>query len=524
MSDRKDRRGRCALVVGVAAGLTCPPAPAAGPGVRVSEVRVDQPSADVDEYFELAGPPGASLDGLTYIVIGDLGAGDSGVVEAVIDVTGHALDAGGFFVAAEATFGLGVADLVGDLNFENGDNVTHMLVSGFKGNEGDDLDIDDDGVLDAWPWDEVVDCIALIDAPDAGDHVYCQRRVGPDGSGAPFHVYRCSPSFVWRVGDADPVGGDDTPGATNTSCPCLADLDATGDVGLPDLLELVALWGPCAGCEADFSSDGCINAPDLAFLLESWGPCPSAPVPGKSERFNRVVAVDATDQDAADEGFIVTRLYATGDGVGAGDRLLAVGFADISAASAVFFQEPIFGGDLPPDSFLFQFEPRLEYDTFVTINRLADDDNTTATPGLAMDDAGINGGWFAVPVDDQAEATDISGITGNPGQAGVLIAQITLIGCEAPPGEPPGRPGYTGAVTLYTSAADGGTLGGAETDVRFPSCRADLDGDGVVGIIEFLEVLAAWGACWCCGGDIDGDGVVGVLDFLAVLEAWGACP
>jgi hypothetical protein len=53
---------------------------------------------------------------------------------------------------------------------------------------------------------------------------------------------------------------------------------------------------------------------------------------------------------------------------------------------------------------------------------------------------------------------------------------------------------------------------------------ADLDGDGVVGVNDFLELLAAWGPCGDCGqcpADLDGDCQVGVNDFLILLGQWG---
>ncbi len=57
-----------------------------------------------------------------------------------------------------------------------------------------------------------------------------------------------------------------------------------------------------------------------------------------------------------------------------------------------------------------------------------------------------------------------------------------------------------------------------------PVCSEDTDGDGTVGILDFLDVLATWGPCPApCNSDIDGDGIVGVLDFLAILAAWGPC-
>jgi len=53
---------------------------------------------------------------------------------------------------------------------------------------------------------------------------------------------------------------------------------------------------------------------------------------------------------------------------------------------------------------------------------------------------------------------------------------------------------------------------------------ADLDGDGTVGVTDFLLLLAAWGACpggEPCPADLDCDGVVGVTDFLVLLARWG---
>ncbi len=54
-------------------------------------------------------------------------------------------------------------------------------------------------------------------------------------------------------------------------------------------------------------------------------------------------------------------------------------------------------------------------------------------------------------------------------------------------------------------------------------CLADLDGDGEVGITDFLALLAAWGPNPGHPADLDGDGIVGITDFLALLAAWGPC-
>jgi hypothetical protein len=54
----------------------------------------------------------------------------------------------------------------------------------------------------------------------------------------------------------------------------------------------------------------------------------------------------------------------------------------------------------------------------------------------------------------------------------------------------------------------------------------DLDGDGVVNVVDFLLLLAAWGPCPdpcppSCPEDLDGDCLVNVVDFLILLGNWG---
>ena len=57
-----------------------------------------------------------------------------------------------------------------------------------------------------------------------------------------------------------------------------------------------------------------------------------------------------------------------------------------------------------------------------------------------------------------------------------------------------------------------------------PDCLGDLNGDGTVGIVDFLALLAAWGPNPGHAADLDGDGTVGIVDFLQLLAAWGPCP
>ncbi len=71
--------------------------------------------------------------------------------------------------------------------------------------------------------------------------------------------------------------------------------------------------------------------------------------------------------------------------------------------------------------------------------------------------------------------------------------------------------------------SDEGPDGAWFDNVVVTTC-ADLDGDGMVGIGDFLLVLAQWGPCPPdCFADVDGDGLVGINDFLLVLAEWGPC-
>ena len=55
-------------------------------------------------------------------------------------------------------------------------------------------------------------------------------------------------------------------------------------------------------------------------------------------------------------------------------------------------------------------------------------------------------------------------------------------------------------------------------------CPADVNEDGVVGIVDMIILLGNWGPNPGHPADIDADGAVGITDFLAILSEWGSCP
>ncbi len=89
---------------------------------------------------------------------------------------------------------------------------------------------------------------------------------------------------------------------------------------------------------------------------------------------------------------------------------------------------------------------------------------------------------------------------------------------------------------LYTLDVQGGTFmknpvppsryAQASFDFTFGvSILGDVDGDGIVGILDFLLVLGNWGPCPepcppSCAADLDDDCQVGIFEFLLVLGNW----
>jgi hypothetical protein len=84
---------------------------------------------------------------------------------------------------------------------------------------------------------------------------------------------------------------------------------------------------------------------------------------------------------------------------------------------------------------------------------------------------------------------------------------------------------FTAADTGSNSNVEAAVDGVALTTVTCSLPVGDIDGDGVVGITDFLMLLAVWGPCPdpcppSCPADLDGDCTVGITDFLTLLANW----
>ncbi len=201
--------------------------------LAINEIRVNEIGNPGNDYFEIAGTPGTPLDDYTYIVLGDNGAGNSGVIEAAFSLNGRSVPDDGYFLAAGSLFGSPGTPFAGifpdfslSSQFTSSSNRTHMLVEGFFGNLFDDLDLNDSGVLDQEPWGSVVDAVGIVEDPNTSEPGVPQlyalpfggSNVGPTSRGGiPAHLFRVPDiDGDWAIGDIrlNPVVFD-TPGSAN---------------------------------------------------------------------------------------------------------------------------------------------------------------------------------------------------------------------------------------------------------------------------------------------------------------------
>ena len=115
-------------------------------------------------------------------------------------------------------------------------------------------------------------------------------------------------------------------------------------------------------------------------------------------------------------------------------------------------------------------------------------------------------------------ATGVGFFGGLVGQGGsfILIPLMTAFVHMLLEEDPPGGAAFSA----------GGSVDYSVTyDYDVIAVPGDINGDGVVNVTDFLELLSAWGTCQApcpptCPADLDGDCTVGILDFLQLLANW----
>lgn len=153
-------------------GSPGPDAPVELDELVLNELVFNHTGSDTHEYVEVAGPASTDHSAATLVLVdGDvINAGLVVFVEPV-GVTGPA----GYWVSSFF-----------ENTLENGSQAL-LLVEGFTGDVGDDLDDDGDGAFDSEPWSRLLDSIAVLDG-DAGDVDFGQPVLSPDHPGGTLAV------------------------------------------------------------------------------------------------------------------------------------------------------------------------------------------------------------------------------------------------------------------------------------------------------------------------------------------------
>ena len=133
----------------------------------INEFVFNHAGTDTYEFIEVYGVPDTDYSAYTLLEIEGDSSG-AGIVDGVFPV--GSTDSDGFWDT-------------GFLNneIENG-TVTLLLVEGFTGSAGDDLDADNDGVLDVTPWTRIVDDVAVFDG-GSSDRTYATVVLGRNFDG-----------------------------------------------------------------------------------------------------------------------------------------------------------------------------------------------------------------------------------------------------------------------------------------------------------------------------------------------------
>ncbi|MCH2161610.1 MAG: hypothetical protein MK085_07015, partial [Phycisphaerales bacterium] len=514
------------------------------PEVGISEFRTKQAGADTDEYFELIGDPGASLDGLSIVVVGTDGCEPNGVVSAQFNLYNQTMPGSGYFVIGNPGMTLGSPDYALQLDIIDSGNMTVFLAWNFTGAVGQDLDSNNDCVLDDAPWDAAITAVATTGDADANCTYLGATVVGPDGDYTPGHIYACGKG-EWSISNFDISLGADSPGLPNPECG-----SGPADCGDPKSGDCYGSNGS-AGCDDEACCILVTNADPYCGGTDWDAQCAAMainqcqPVSGSAPDVQlaeirldhpgidveEYVEVRGTAGDSLD---FVTLLVigdgSTGSGtvetvVPLGGQLIASDGVHLTAGSGLTLGTADFTIRTSSTGFL-ENSDNVTYMLVWGFSGNINDDLDTNDDGvldstpwssildsvslIETDDIPDSGDWIYsdtvvgpfIDVDEVAYVPAHVWRCADNDDWNIGVFDFTST--DPPPSDTPGD-----------ANADCG--GGS-------NCPGDFNDDGVVDGGDFGNLLAAWGPCPGCPQDLDGSGQVDGADVGLMLSFWGPCP
>lgn len=194
------------------------------PNIAINELRISSSGSSDDDsnFVEIFGAAGTSLDNVSLVVLS--GEFNPGQVDFAFDLTGLTIDEDGLLLVANPGITNEIPQAVTEANdlfteFDFfGSPSTFLLVSDFTGTQGADLDLDNDGTLDA-AIGTVIDSVSLVDGDGTADISYSTTVIGPSGSFSPAGVARAvDGTGTFQKLDFGSFAAD-TPGTSNEAPP-----------------------------------------------------------------------------------------------------------------------------------------------------------------------------------------------------------------------------------------------------------------------------------------------------------------
>ena len=260
------------LLVASAAAAPAHAQPVASP--VINEFSANTAGTDT-EYVEIFGAPNTDYSGYVVLEIEGDGTG-SGVVDEIIAL--GTTDTNGFYLASLATNAL-----------ENG-SLTLLLVQGFTGALGNDLDTNNDGVLDLTPWTAIADAVAVNDG-GSGDLFYGVPVLGPNYDG----LSSFAPGGASRIPD-----GTDTDAAADWVRNDFDLAGIPGFAGTPELGEVLNTFGAANQLFELPPPEDCGDA--FTSIYEVQGSGATSPLAGSEISIEGVVVGDFQNNGMPDNG------------------------------------------------------------------------------------------------------------------------------------------------------------------------------------------------------------------------------
>lgn len=250
----------------------------------INEFSASTVGADL-EYIEIVFEPNTAISGYHVLQIeGDAGAA-AGTIDSATAVAGTT-DANGLLLLSLPANTL-----------ENG-TLTLVLVQGFTGSVGQDLDTDNDGRFNLTPWSTILDSVAVNDG-GAGDLTYSDVVLGPNYDG---------------LSGFAPGGASRIPDGRNTRSPsdwARNDFDLAGIPGFTGTPELgEAINTPGAQNRLVTLGDDGGGDDDLVTIMQIQGSGHVSPLLGQRVKTGGVVTVVSNNgfylQDPMGDGTLAT--------------------------------------------------------------------------------------------------------------------------------------------------------------------------------------------------------------------------